>query len=149
LRSWSAATDLVRSWEASGEIGVVKKPDVPSISEAVEKFFIDLKAQKLSRETIRKYENLLNKRLLPWCEAKGYRYLKQLGVEDIRQFRAGWPDSALYATKNMERILAACGDYRGDRDRLRAFVLVMRHSGLQPDQLAADEIRRLVIGAVQ
>ena len=39
LRSWSAATDLVRDWEASGEIGVVKKPDIPSIAEAVEKFF--------------------------------------------------------------------------------------------------------------
>jgi hypothetical protein len=25
LRSWSAATDLVREWEATGEIGVVKK----------------------------------------------------------------------------------------------------------------------------
>ena len=71
LNSWSAATDLVRSWEASGEIGVVKEPHIPTIAEAVEKFFTDLKAQELSRETIRKYENLLNKRLLPWCESKG------------------------------------------------------------------------------
>jgi hypothetical protein len=45
LRSWSAATDLVRDWGATGEIGVVKKPDVLSIAEAVEKFFVDLKAQ--------------------------------------------------------------------------------------------------------
>jgi hypothetical protein len=55
LRSWSAATDLVRNWEASGEIGVVKKPDIPTIAEGVEKFFTDLKAQQLSAETIRKY----------------------------------------------------------------------------------------------
>jgi hypothetical protein len=33
LRSWSAATDLARNWEASGEIGVVKKPDIPTIAE--------------------------------------------------------------------------------------------------------------------
>src|SRR4051812_48771059 len=41
LRSWSAATDLVRDWEAAGEIGVVKRVEVPNVAEAVEKFFVD------------------------------------------------------------------------------------------------------------
>ena len=90
LRSWSAATDLVRDWEATGEIGTVKKPDIPTISEALERFLADAKAQRLSGETIRKDQNLLNKRFLPWCESKRYRYLKQLGVEEMRQFRATW-----------------------------------------------------------
>jgi hypothetical protein len=173
LRSWSAATDLVRDWEAAGEIGVVKRPEVPTIAEAVERFLVDTKAQKLSGETVRKYENLLNRRFLPWCEEKGLRYFKQIGVEEMRQFRATWTDSPNYATKNLERlrsffrfcqqddwiaknparavkaprvrekptlpfsaaemqrILDACDQYRGDQDRLRAFVLVMRHSGLR------------------
>jgi integrase/recombinase XerD len=185
LRSWSAATDLVRDWEASGEIGMVKKADIPSIAEAVEKFFSDLKAQQLSGETIRKYENLLHKRLLPWCAIKRFTSLKQLGVDEIRQFRAGWTDSALYATKNlerlrtffrfcmhddwisrnparsvkapkvmdkptlpfsrseMERILAACDEYCGDQDRVRAFVLVMRYSGLRIGDAIALDPRRL------
>jgi hypothetical protein len=52
----------VRDWEAAGEIGVVKHVEVPTIAEAVEKFFVDAKAQHLSHETIRKYENLLNRR---------------------------------------------------------------------------------------
>lgn len=39
LRSWSAATDLVRDWEAAGEIGVVKKPEIPGIAEAVDDSF--------------------------------------------------------------------------------------------------------------
>ena len=73
LRSWSAATDLVRDWEATGEIGVVRKLDIPTISEALERFLADAKAQRLSGETLRKYENLLNKRFLRWCESKGYR----------------------------------------------------------------------------
>jgi integrase/recombinase XerD len=184
LRSWSAATDLVRDWEAAGEIGVVKHVEVPTIAEAVEKFFVDANAQHLSGETIRKYENLLNKRLLPWCADKGFRYLKQLGVEEMRAFRASWSDSANYATKNLERlrsffrfcqqgdwiaknparavkapkvkntptlpfsksemqrILDACDLYRGDQDRLRAFVLVMRHSGMRiGDTIALDEER--------
>ena len=184
LRSWSAATDLVRDWEATGEIGTVKKPDIPTISEALERFLADAKAQRLSGETIRKYENLLNKRFLPWCESKRYRYLKQLGVEEMRQFRATWNDSANYATKNLERlrgffrfcmhddwipknparavkapkvtdkptlpfsqaemqrILKACDHYPGNRDRLRAFVLVMRYSGLRiGDTISLNEAR--------
>ena len=184
LRSWSAATDLVRDWEATGEIGMVKKPDIPTISEALERFLADAKAQRLSGETLRKYENLLNKRFLPWCESKGYRYLKQLGVEEMRQFRATWTDSANYATKNLERlrgffrfcmhddwiaknparavkapkvtdkptlpfsqaemqrILKACDRYPGNRDRIRAFVLVMRYSGLRiGDTISLNEAR--------
>jgi site-specific recombinase XerD len=157
---------------------------VPTIAEAVEKFIADAKAQKLSGETIRKYENLLKRRLLPWCESEGFRQLKQLGVEEIRQFRGTWTDSAIYATKNLERlraffrfcmhdewvsknparsvkapkvtdkptlpfsrsemkrILAACDRYRGNQDRMRAFVLVMRYSGLRiGDTIALDESR--------
>lgn len=184
LRSWSAATDLVRDWEATGEIGMVKKPDIPTISEALERFLADAKAQRLSGETLRKYDNLLNKRFLPWCESKGYRYLKQLGVEEMRQFRATWTDSANYATKNLERlrgffrfcmhddwipknparavkapkvtdkptlpfsqaemqrILKACDRYPGNQHRLRAFVLVMRYSGLRiGDTISLNEAR--------
>lgn len=184
LRSWSAATDLVRDWEAAGEIGVVKKPDIPTISEAVDLFLADARAQQLSPETIRKYENVLTRRLVPWCESEGYRHLKQLGVGQMRQFRATWADGANYATKNLERlrgffrfciqddwivknpakavkapkvhatptlpftdaemrrILDACDHYPGNRDRLRAFVLVMRYSGLRiGDTIALDESR--------
>ena len=184
LRSWSAATDLVRDWEAAGEIGVVKKPDIPTIAKAVELFLQDVRAQKLNVETIRKYENLLSRRFLPWCEAKGYRYLKQLGVEQLRQFRATWSDSANYATKNLERlraffrfcmhddwiaknparavkapkvtetptlpfsrremdrIIEACDRYPGNQARLRAFVLIMRHSGLRiGDTIALNQGR--------
>jgi integrase/recombinase XerD len=173
LRSWSAATDLARNWEAAGEIGVVKKPDVPTIAEALDRYLADARAQQLSGETIRKYENLLLRRFLPWCQSKGFRYLKQLGVEEMRQFRATWTDSALYASKNLERlrsffrfcmhddwilrnparavkapkvtdtptlpftreevgrIVAACDRYPGNQARLKAFVLVMRYSGLR------------------
>jgi integrase/recombinase XerD len=184
LRSWEAATDLIRGWEGAGEIGVVKKPDIPNIADAIARFLADARTQKLSAETIRKYENLLSRRLLPWCEEKGLRYLKQLRVEQMRQFRATWKDGANYATKNLERlraffrfciqddwigknpaqavkapkvqetptlpfsrdemtrILDACDRYPGNRDRIRAFVLVMRYSGLRiGDTIALSKAR--------
>jgi integrase len=36
-----------------------------------------------------------------------------------------------YTADEMTRILAACDRYRGDKDRIRAFILVMRYAGLR------------------
>lgn len=105
LRSWEAAADLVRGWEASGEIGVIK-PEVPSITSSVERFLADARARQLQLETIRKYENLLGHRLQSWCRAQGYSLLKQLDVSAARDFRGTWADGASYATKNLERLRA-------------------------------------------
>jgi hypothetical protein len=57
----------VRGWEASGTIGVVK-PDIPTVAEAVTQFLADAIARKLAASTISKQRNVLEKRLLPWCE---------------------------------------------------------------------------------
>jgi site-specific recombinase XerD len=104
LRSWEAASDLVRGWEASGEIGVVKV-DVPTVEEAIGKFLHDLEhGQKRKPATLQKHGNLLKKRLLPWCEKRGYRLLKQFDVDAIREFRTEWPDSPITAQKNLERL---------------------------------------------
>lgn len=182
LRSWEAATDVVRGWETSGEVGVVN-PEVPRISEAVSKFLHDLEhGQQRQSATLQKHRNLLEKRLLPWCAEKSYRQLRQLTVDTLREFRANWPDSPLTAQKNLERlraffwfchsaawiktnpavalkspkpkkpservktftkeqlasILKACDKYpernsygRDNPARVRAFVLMLRYSGLR------------------
>lgn len=188
--SWEAATELIAAWTESGQVGVVHA-EVPTIVEAVEKFLADLKAQNLAPETVRKYNNLLERRFLPWCEGKGYRQLKQLSVEAIRTFRRTWKDGPLYATKNLERlraffrycqkdewvkknpavevkspqlnseptlpftddemtrILSACDRYRGNKNRIRAFVLVMRYSGLRIGDTIALSNTALVDGKLR
>jgi integrase len=106
LTSWEAASDLVRGWDASGQVGVVK-PEVPTVKEAVSKFLHDLEhGQKRTAATLSKHKNLLEKRLLPWCERKGCRLLKQLDVVEVREFRSEWSDSAITAQKNLERLRA-------------------------------------------
>jgi site-specific recombinase XerD len=183
LRSWEAASDLVRGWEASGEIGVVKV-EIPTVSEAVQKFITYQKSRNLSAETIRKYEHLLDRRFLSWCAHKGFQRFKQLTVDALREFQTTWDDGPLYATKNLERlraffefaldaqwvtrnpvkrlkrpkaneaptlpfsndemarILDACDRYPGDKERIKAFVLTMRHAGLRiGDTIALDKSR--------
>jgi integrase/recombinase XerD len=103
LVSWEAAQDLVRGWEASGEVGVVKAV-VPSIDEAIERFFDDVKARGLSEATIGKQNVLLRKQFLPWCHTRGFRSLKQLGVDELTQFRATWADSPISKYKKQERL---------------------------------------------
>ncbi len=103
LTSWEAASDLIARWHAAGEIGGVKI-SVPSVAEAVTKFLDDCKARGLKAPTIKKLTILLDKRLLAWCESKGYLQIKQLDVDAIRRFRATWPDSPISAFKNLERL---------------------------------------------
>ncbi|MBI2187240.1 MAG: tyrosine-type recombinase/integrase [Acidobacteria bacterium] len=105
LTSWTAATGLIAKWNEAGEIGAVR-PEVPTITEAVSKFFADATARQLQPATITKLKNLLEKRLVPWCEHKGFRQLKQLDVDALLQFRATWPDGPLSAYKNLERLRA-------------------------------------------
>lgn len=157
------------------------KPEIPTIAEAVTRYFEDATARQLSSATIQKQKILIEKRLLAWAESKGYRLLKQLDVDSLRQFRATWPDGALSACKNLERlraffrfcetsgwtrgsnparavkppkvtpnptlpftkaemrkIVAACDEYPGrnsfrhdNRARVRAFVMLLRYSGLR------------------
>ncbi len=48
-----------------------------------------------------------------------------------------------FSKAEMAEILDACGDYRGDREKMRAFVLLMRYSGLRVGdaaRLARDRI---------
>ena len=103
FRSWQAASDLVRGWEADGQIGA-EKPVIPSIAQAIDHFLADLSAQNLSSESIRKYNNVLVTRLRAWCAKKGFLHLPQLGVEQIREFRRTWSDGPGYAIKNLERL---------------------------------------------
>jgi hypothetical protein len=86
LTSWQAAQDLVRGWEASGEVAVVNA-GIPGIADAVERLFDDIKARGLSDATVGKQNVLLRKQFLPWCRSRGFHVLKQLTVDELTQFR--------------------------------------------------------------
>lgn len=177
LTSWEAASNLIATWTAKGEIGA---SSIPSIAEAIQKYLADAEARHLKPATLSKLRRIFEKELLGFARDKGFRYLKQLDTQALTEFRSGWKDGALAASKKYERvkgffyfcirndwmrknpmeslrapkvaikptlpftdedmaqILDACEKYplkgiygRGNRIRLRAFVLLLRYSGLR------------------
>jgi len=105
MTSWEAATELVREWEVQGYVGPPKDELSPSIKEAAQKFIADAKQRSLSASTLSKYELLL-RRLVEYANKRGYRRLKELGVGELREFRATWQLSARTAVKMVERLRA-------------------------------------------
>ena len=177
LTSWEAAQNLVREWETRGKVGGVA---APSITEAVEQYVADAIARGVKEATLKLIRAVLEKSLVPWCEAEGFSRLSQLGIEEMRAYRNSWTFAPVTAQKKLERLksfflfcedsgwierspakplkppivkqrptlpftdeefarlLAACdqfphsGTYGFDTPkRVRAFVLLLRYSGLR------------------
>jgi integrase/recombinase XerD len=192
LTSWEAAADRVRGWEASGTVGVVKA-EVPTIREAVAKYLADAEARKLAPESIKKLRHTLEKRLVEYSSGEGLRYLKQLDLDRLREFRGTWTYSPIAARKRLETlrgffrfcaqsgwiqsnpaalikppkhkdnptlpfsseqmdaILSAADKFwtrgiygKGNRKRIRALVLLLRHSGLRIMDAVCLEKSRVV-----
>jgi integrase/recombinase XerD len=122
LRSLEAASELMDRWEAQGFVGDPEKPTGVPIEEACGKFLVELEARKVSAASRKKYERLFEE-LEAFAAAKGYTRLDQMGVEQVREFRASWkiselapqakkngragePLGALTALKQLERVRA-------------------------------------------
>lgn len=75
LNSWEAAADLVRSWEASGQIGVARV-EIPTVKEAVAKYIADGEARNLNAESVKKMRDAVERLFLGFCIRNSYRLLK-------------------------------------------------------------------------
>jgi integrase/recombinase XerD len=102
LSSWEAAEEYVRESNRTGQLGGTTFRQVP-IPEAVELYLADVRA-RVRESTVRLHRVLLQDQLLRWCESRGFRYLKQLDVRPMIEFRAGWTCAPATALKKFERL---------------------------------------------
>lgn len=114
IRSWEAAQECVRDWEAKG--AMVEDVKRVTVEHAAEKFIRELGSRHVTQTVIRKFEILLQERLKAFCEGKGIRWLDELEVETVRDFRSTWnildrsprkqrgPLGPLTAAKYLERL---------------------------------------------
>jgi site-specific recombinase XerD len=64
-----------------------------------------------------------------FCVDRGW--IAQNSAKAVRAPKVDLNPTLPFTEDEMTRILDACGRYRGNRDKMRAFVLVMRYSGLR------------------
>jgi integrase/recombinase XerD len=103
-RDWQKASDQVHEWEARGAIRQ-QADERMSVERACAKFLRDARARELRRPTLYKYRLLL-RRLRDFSIDRGIRYIAELNLEQLREFRAGWKDHNLSALKKLERLRA-------------------------------------------
>ena len=132
-----------------GKIGE-EPPDIPTIKKAVEKYLADAEARHLAAETVRKRRELLEGKLLPFCEAGGYDILKHLDVDVLRKFRASWPYAPLSARKRLEYLRSFfrfCQD-SGWVDRNPAMAVKSSKVEQNPTlPFSDDEVERVLVAA--
>lgn len=58
-------------------------------------------------------------------------WIRKNPATDVKAPRVEHRPTLPFSDEEMERILGACDRYAGNRDRIKAFILMMRHSGLR------------------
>jgi integrase/recombinase XerD len=107
-RNWQKALAEIRRQEIEGVEKL--KPKGISIGAATDKFIADAEARGLREPTIYKFKLLFNQ-LKAFADHNGYIYIGDLGVDNLRQFRATWPnknESARVKLGNLKAFLNFC-----------------------------------------
>lgn len=94
---WQKAQAKVREWE-SRETEPTSAPEPITIQLAGERFLVDAATQKLRESTIRKYR-LLFRQTGDFAQNRGLRYLKELNLVMLDEFRSEWKDGARSSAK--------------------------------------------------
>ena len=94
---------MIRTWEADDRRTV--EPQAKTIDDAWKEFLADIEARKLADSTIRKYK-LLNRQMEEFAKGRGLRFLAELDLQTVSQFRVGWKDGPRSSAKKLERLRA-------------------------------------------
>jgi site-specific recombinase XerD len=100
LKDWQAAQRRAREMEANG---ITSGGETVTIEKAIEAFEADAKTT-VKPSTLKQYKIILG-RLEKFAKEKGYVFLKQLGVVQVRDFRNSWTTySPRTSGKHIERL---------------------------------------------
>jgi integrase/recombinase XerD len=123
IRDWLRAQEIARGLEV-GELNSIPNVNsascnpsstskVPySVVQICDRFLADALARGLRESTIYKFRLLL-KRLKEFSESNNFRLLSEITLDDLRRFRASWPNRNFAARKKWE---ALCVFYRFAHD---------------------------------
>jgi len=99
-RDWQNAQRTAREMEA---VGITESTSPVTVEEAYKKFLAAATANNLRKSTLRKHD-LISRQLSSFCQDRGYIFLRQLNVDQVRDFRNSWKLNSLSASKSLERL---------------------------------------------
>jgi integrase/recombinase XerD len=99
-RDWNRAQEVVRKWDVDGERPKAKVR--ATIEEWRDQFLKDAEARNLSQATLRLYK-LLFRQILEFTQSRGIKFVNDLDLDALTEFRAEWKVGALTASKRLER----------------------------------------------
>ena len=104
IRDWQAAQRRARDMEADGiDAYLTGDSGALTVQKATDDFEADAK-NNIQTSTLKQYK-ILFVRLNDFCKQRGYVFLKQLGVVQVREFRNSWTSySPRTAGKHIERL---------------------------------------------
>jgi integrase/recombinase XerD len=104
MRNWQKAHETIQGWEARGSREEERDQPI-TIKQACDIFEADAKARELRESTLYKYR-LLFRRLQEFADGQGLRFVAELNLDALREFRNSWKDHNLAALKKLERLRA-------------------------------------------
>jgi len=104
IRSWEAAQVKVRDLEAQSLFPEEVETAPVTVEQAIAMFLRDAKARQISDVWYGKLRYTLETQLAQFATNHGLHYIPEIGLEHLREFRAGWKDSPISAVKRLERI---------------------------------------------
>jgi integrase/recombinase XerD len=103
---WEEAQETVLGLKAgTNRAGISSQVAPMTLDQAWLRFMADLDARKLHPSTVRKY-CLLQKQMKEFVGCKGIGFLSHVDIDAMGEFRNGWKDGALSASKKLERLRA-------------------------------------------
>ncbi|MGC9997195.1 MAG: site-specific integrase [Terriglobia bacterium] len=102
-RNWEEAQQKIRDWEAERS-----KPQEPTdnrltVDAACEKYLADGRSRQLGTAAIYKY-SLLTRQIKAFAVERGVRFLEELDLDLLRDFRATWKNRNLSALKKLHQL---------------------------------------------
>lgn len=102
-RDWQKAQSTIREWEAAGEIAA--QPVAITLEHACSEFLKDASARGLREPTLYKYR-LLFRQIKQFSNDSGLQLVKELDLENLRNFRSTWANRNVAARKKLEAMKA-------------------------------------------
>jgi site-specific recombinase XerD len=115
-RNWLLAENLLREWETNElhehekvtppharEPDKESEPKGQTVADACAKFLADAHSRELREATLDKYDLIL-RRLLAFTAERGIRFVLEITVELLREFRAEWPHRNTVARRRIDEL---------------------------------------------